>query len=49
MDSALKKDGNYYPLVFLKEKYKYTEKKVVRNVQDNLRDFSHSSDESDEE
>ena len=49
MDSALKKDDNYYPQVFLKE-CKYIEKKVVRYVHDNLSDFSSSSgDESDEE
>ena len=47
MDSALKKDDNYYPQVFLKE-CKYIEKKVVRYVHDNLSDFS-SSGESDEE
>ena len=47
MDSALKKDDNYYPQVFLKE-CKYIEKKVVRYVRDNLSDFS-SSSESDEE
>ena len=49
MDSACKKDDNYYPQVFLKE-CKYIEKKVVRYVHDNLSDFSSSSgDESDEE
>ena len=47
MDSALKKDGNYYLQVFLKE-CKYIEKKVVGHIHDNLRDFP-SSDESDEE
>ena len=47
MDSACKKDDNYYPQVFLKE-CKYIEKKVVRYVHDNLSDFS-SSGESDEE
>ena len=46
-DSALKKDENYYPQVFLKE-CKYIEKKVIRHINDNLSDFS-SSDESDEE
>ena len=30
MDSALKKDGNYYPQVFLKE-CKYIKKKVIRH------------------
>ena len=48
LDSALKKDDNYYPLVFLKGS-KYIEKKVVRHIHDNLSDFSYSSDESDEE
>ena len=46
LDSALKKDGNHYPQVFLKE-CKYIEKKVTRHINDNLSDFS-SSDESDE-
>ena len=45
--SALKKDDNYYPQVFLKE-CKYTEKKVTRYINDNLSDLS-SSDESNEE
>ena len=47
LDSALKNDESYYPQVFLKE-YKYIDKKVIRNINDNLSDFS-SSDESDEE
>ena len=47
LDSALKKDENYYLQVFLKE-YQYIEKKVIRDINNNLRDFS-SSDESDEE
>ena len=38
LDSALKKDDNYYPQVFLKE-CKYTEKKVIRHINDNLNDF----------
>ena len=46
LDSALKKDENCYPQVFLKE-CKYTEKKVIRHINDNLSDFS-SSDQSDE-
>ena len=46
LDSACRKDENYYPQVLLKE-CKYIEKKVVRHIHDNLRDFS-SSDESDE-
>ena len=47
LDSALKKDENYYPQVFLNEG-KYIEKKVIGHVNDNLSDFS-SDDESDEE
>ena len=47
LDSALKKDENYYLQVFLKE-YQYIEKKVFWDINNNLRDFS-SSDESDEE
>ena len=46
LDSALKKDENYYPQVFLKE-CKYIEKKVVRHINDNSSDFSYS-DEIDE-
>ena len=38
LDSALKKDENYYPQVFLKE-CKYTDKKVVRHLNSNLNDF----------
>ena len=48
LDSALKKDDNYYPQVFVKE-CKYIEKKVVRYIHDKLSDFSYPSDESDEE
>ena len=47
LDSALKKDDNYYPQVVLKD-CKYIEKKVVRHIHDNLSYFSFS-DESDEE
>ena len=39
LDSALKKDENYYPQVFLKES-KYIKKKVIRFFSDNLSDFS---------
>ena len=46
--SSLKKNGNCYPQVFLKE-CKYIEKKVVRHINDNVSDFSYSFDESDEE
>ena len=38
LDSALKKYENYYLLVLLKER-KYVEKKVIRNINDNLSDF----------
>ena len=50
MHSALNKDGNYYPQVFLKE-CKYIEKKVIRHINDDLSDcFSCDySDDSDEE
>ena len=48
MDTALRKDGNYYPQVFLKE-CKYVEKKIVGHIHDNLSDFFYSSDESVEE
>ena len=48
LDSALKKNDNYYPQVFLKE-YKHIEEKVVRHIHDSLSDFSYSSDESDEQ
>ena len=47
LDSALKKDENYDPQVFLKE-CKYIEKKVIRHINDDLSDFSYS-EESDEE
>ena len=47
LDSALKKDDNYYPQVFLKE-CKYNEKKVVRHIHDNVSHFSYFSDKSDE-
>ena len=46
-DSAPRKDENSYPQVFLKE-CKYVEKKVIRNINDNLINLS-SSNESDEE
>ena len=38
LDSALKKDDNYYPQVFLKE-CKYIEEKVIREINGNLSDF----------
>ena len=40
-------DDSYYPQVLLKE-CKYTEKKVIRHIKDNLSDIFSSSDESDE-
>ena len=46
-DSALKKDENYYPQVFLKQCI-YIKEKVIRRINDNLSDFS-SSNESNEE
>ena len=45
LDSALKKDENYYPQLFLKE-CKYIKKKVTRHIID---DLESSSDDSDEE
>ena len=48
LDSALKKNDNYYPQMFLKEG-KWIEKKVARHINDNLSDFPYSFDESDEE
>ena len=48
LDSALKKNGNYYSQVFLKE-CKCISKKVVRHIHDNLSDFSYSSDDSRDE
>ena len=47
-NSALKKDENYYPRVFLKE-CKYIKKIVVRHINDNLSNFSYSSNELGEE
>ena len=43
LDSAPKKDKNYYPQVFLKE-CKFIKKKVVRCINDNLSDFSFSDE-----
>ena len=47
LHSALKKDGNKYPQVVLKE-CKYIEKKIIRHTNDKLSDFSSDGDESDE-
>ena len=48
LDSALKKDRKYHPLVFLKE-CKYIEKKVVRHIIDGINSSSDDFDDSDEE
>ena len=48
LDSALRKNDNYYPQVFL-EKCKYIEKKVIGHINDNLSDFSSDDDKSNEE
>ena len=48
LDSALKKDDNYYLQVFLKE-CKCIEKEVVRQIIDDLESSSDDSDDSDEE
>ena len=47
LDSALNKDGNYSPNVFLKE-CKYIEKKVIRHIIDVLESSSDGSHDSDE-
>ena len=47
LDSALKKDDNYYWQVFLKE-CKYIEKKVIRHINDNFSHLSSSDDDDDE-
>ena len=39
LDSAVKKDENYYLQMFLKE-FKYIEKNVIRHINSNLSDFS---------
>ena len=44
LDSAFKEDENYCLQVFLKE-CKYIEKKVIRNINRNLSDFSSSDEE----
>ena len=50
LDSALTKDEDYYPQVFLKER-NHIEKNVIRYINDNLSDFSSDDecDHSDEE
>ena len=47
LDSTLKNNVSYYPQVFLRER-KYIERKVIRHISNDLRDFCYS-DESDEE
>ena len=44
LDSALKKDENYCPQVFLKE-CKYIKENVIIHVNDNLIDYCDDSDE----
>ena len=44
LDSALKKDENYYPQVFLKE-YKYIETKEIRHITQDIEIFYSDSDE----
>ena len=44
LDSALKKDENYYPQVFLKE-CKYIKKNVIRQITQDIETFSSDSDE----
>ena len=44
LDSALKKDGNYYPQMFLIE-CKYIEKKVVRHITKDIESFSSDSND----
>ena len=46
LDSALNKDGNYYPQVFLKE-CKHIKNKVIRHIIDNLESSSNDSDDFD--
>ena len=48
LDSVLKKDENYHPQVFLRE-CNYIQKKVVRHIHHNLKDFPYSSGKPDEE
>ena len=48
LDSALNKNGNYYPQIFLKE-CKYIIKKVIRHIIDDLESSFDYSDDSEEE
>ena len=43
-ESALKKDENYYPQVFLKE-CKHIRKEVIRHITENIEVFSTDPDE----
>ena len=47
LDSAVKKDENYYSQVFLKEG-KYIKKKLIRHFIDDIESFSDDSDDSGE-
>ena len=47
LNSALDKDVNYYPQVFSKE-CKYINKKVIRNIIDDLEGSSNDSDDSED-
>ena len=47
LDSALKKDEDYYPQVFLKEG-KYIKKKLIRHIIDDIESFSDDSNDSDD-
>ena len=42
LDSALKKDGNYYTQAFLKE-FKYIEKVLIRHITEKTEIFSNKS------
>ena len=46
LDSAVSKDGSYYPQVLLKE-CKYIKKKVIRYIIDDLESSFGGSDDSD--
>ena len=47
LNSALNKDGNYYPQVFLKE-CKYIKKLMIRHIMEDREIFCDDSDEYDE-
>ena len=48
LDFPLKKDDNCYLEVFLKE-CKYIEKKIIRNMNDNLSDFSYPDEPGEDQ